>query len=220
MRVFIYVFLSSMSPICTHTHTHIFIPYFLHSGTHPLTGNILAKSILEKGLAFPPSTSPVASIAKEVTLGDSRFDFVVTHADGRECVVECKSVPLADYCDGDKKERAAYMEALGETPPECMKKVAIFPEGYRKKKADPVSPRALKHVQELERIAKAGEKTAMLLFIVQRCDVDRMSIAKTDMIYREAVEKAYKAGVMMKAFSIRWEGSEAYLHRELPFLWD
>jgi DNA-binding sugar fermentation-stimulating protein len=34
--------------------------------------------------------------------------------------------------------------------------------------------RALKHVQELERIAKAGEMDACLLFIVQRTDCNRL----------------------------------------------
>ena len=71
-------------------------------------------------------------IEQQVTLGNSRFDFVVTADDGSMTVVETKNVPLADYCDGNKKERAKFMgEQHGVLDP--YSKMAFFPEGYRKK---------------------------------------------------------------------------------------
>ena len=86
--------------------------------------------------------------------------------------------------------------------------------------ADPVSPRALKHVQELQTIALDGKIKACLLFIVQRTDVNRLRITTTDPVYRQAVIEAKEKGVLMKAFSIRWDGSEAYLDKELDFDWE
>jgi DNA-binding sugar fermentation-stimulating protein len=89
----------------------------------------------------------------------------------------------------------------------------------RKKASEPVSPRALKHVQELVEIVEKGEQRACLLFVVQRTDVDRMCITRTDPIYRAAVKEAVAKGVMLKAYSIRWDGSQSHVHRELPFDW-
>ncbi len=96
------------------------------------------------------------------------------------------------------------------------------PQGYRKKAGDPVSPRALKHVQELQAIAVAGDpkRRAAMLFISQRSDVRALCLTKTDAQYRAACEEAAVKGVMFKAYSVRWEGNRAYLHRELPFVWD
>ena len=43
-------------------------------------------------------------------------------------------------------------------------KIAYFPDGYRKNSTDVVSPRALKHIQELEYIAKNGTVRAILCY--------------------------------------------------------
>ena len=188
-------------------------------GTHPMTANILAQAMLLGGHVFP-NLPPVESVQKEVTMGNSRFDFVVTHSDGSLTVVETKNVPVADNFEGTKKERAALLAACEEAP-NAYAKVAIFPDGYRKKVADPVSPRALKHVQELEVIAQEGGKRACLLFISQRTDVASFVVASTDVQYRAAVQKAANNGVVLKAFSVRWDGASgrAFLHKELPIVW-
>lgn len=127
----------------------------------------------------------------------------------------------ADYCDGTKKERAAIM-AAPDAPSDPYGKLGIFPEGYRKKAADPVSPRALKHVQELQAIAleKDPKRRAAMLFITQRTDVKAICITKTDEQYRAACEEALAKGVQFKAFAVRWEGNRAFLHKELPFVWE
>lgn len=189
-------------------------------GTHPMTANVLAQALLEEGHVFP-SLSRIETLRKEVTMGNSRFDFVATHADGSVTVVETKNVPVADNFDGTKKERAALLAAC-ITPPDAYHKIAIFPDGYRKKVSDPVSPRALKHVQELEAIVREGGKRACLLFISQRTDVASFVVTSTDMQYRTAVRKAGENGVVLKAFSVRWDGASgrAFLHRELPIVWD
>ena len=59
-------------------------------GTHPQTAEKLALAIIQAGFAV----GPVTAVAREVTMGNSRFDFVVTHGDGSTTVVECKNVPI------------------------------------------------------------------------------------------------------------------------------
>lgn len=83
-----------------------------------------------------------------------------------------------------------------------------------------MSPRALKHAQELQAIAEEGSRRACLLFIVQRTDCDRLRLTTQDAQYREAVREAISKGVKVKAFAVRWDGPRAYLHRELPLDWD
>jgi sugar fermentation stimulation protein A len=87
-------------------------------------------------------------------------------------------------------------------------------------KGDPVSPRAVKHAQELTAIALAGQQKACLLFIVQRIDVDRLRITTQDVVYREAVREAIAKGVDVRAFAVRWDGPRAFLHKELPLDWE
>lgn len=222
-------------------------------GTHPQTAEKLALAIIEGGFAV----GPVTAVAREVTMGNSRFDFVATHADGSTTVVECKNVPIgrftipfgvlsdwteawydfeliiplstqpstathtADYCDGTKKERATIM-AGPDAPSDPYEKLGIFPEGYRKKASEPVSPRALKHIQELQAIAEQRDpkRRAMLLFVTQRTDVRALCITKTDEQYRAACQEAMAKGVTLKAFAVRWAGNQAYLHKELSFVWE
>lgn len=64
------------------------------------------------------------------------------------------------------------------------------------------------------------KRRAAMLFITQRTDVRALCLTKTDVQYRAACELAASKGVLMKAFSIRWEGNLAFLHKELPFTWD
>lgn len=148
-------------------------------GMHPMTANILARALLDGGQVVE---GPVESIAKEVTMGTCRFDFLVTHAGGKQTVVEVKNAPCADYADGNKKEKkmANSMEGL-----DFYGKMAIFPEGFKKKSSEPVSPRALKHVEELQMIAEKGDMAACLLYIVQRSDVQKLVITKRDPLYRD-----------------------------------
>lgn len=148
-------------------------------GVHPTTANILARRLLEGDVVLGGG---VERVDNEVTMGTCRFDFVVTHLGGRKTIVEVKNVPCADYADGNKPEKkvANAVEGL-----DAYGKMAIFPEGYKKKAADPVSPRALKHVEELQAVAEAGEMDACLLYIVQRLDCQKLVISKRDAKYRE-----------------------------------
>jgi DNA-binding sugar fermentation-stimulating protein len=70
---------------------------------------------------------------------NSRFDFIGTDCNDIPFIMEVKNVPLADYEDITLKERK-----MKNYDDRCQRsKVAYFPNGYRKKIADPISPRAL-----------------------------------------------------------------------------
>merc|ERR1712203_945971 len=78
--------------------------------------------------------------------------------------------------------------------------------GYRKNKKDPVSPRALKHVQELEKIKKEHpEYRCILIFIIQRSDCSSFQTSNVDPIYQAAVQKAVINGVEVIPIATPWE---------------
>jgi DNA-binding sugar fermentation-stimulating protein len=85
------------------------------------------------------------------------------------------------------------------------KKIAIFPDGYRKNKSEPVSERALKHVQHLTRIHKENPDTiCALVFLIQRNDVDSFKPSSLDKIYYDAVKEAYEYGVKILPICVEW----------------
>jgi DNA-binding sugar fermentation-stimulating protein len=98
------------------------------------------------------------------------------------------------------------------------KKIAYFPDGYRKKNTDIVSPRALKHIQELEEIVTTTDKRAILCFVIQRSDVDRFQPSNIDPTYRKAVQQAYLSGVEIKTLQVTWNpnGICYFVRNDLP----
>ena len=69
---------------------------------------------------------------------------------GQKVFLEVKNVPLADVVDISSKERKR--KDLSQY--DLSKKIAIFPDGYRKNKSEPISARALKHVNHLASIRR------------------------------------------------------------------
>ena len=132
--------------------------------------------------------------------------------------MEIKNVPLADYVDVPKKERkkSKYTELI-----KTMKfdeKISYFPDGYRKNSTDVVSPRALKHIQELAIISRTTKKRAILCFIVQRKDVIQFQPSNVDLTYKIAVQEAWMNGVEIKTIQVEWtkEGECRYIRNDLP----
>ena len=78
---------------------------------------------------------------------------------------------------------------------------AIFPKGYRKKKTDPFSPRAIKHLEELSVLAKEENTKCYLIFVVPRKDVEYFTPCKEDPLYCKAFTNAVEAGVKMISFT-------------------
>jgi DNA-binding sugar fermentation-stimulating protein len=90
--------------------------------------------------------------------------------------------------------------------------IAYFPDGYRKKKGDVVSERALKHINELAEIKQTQGIRTFMCYVVQRSDVHSFKIADTDPIYKKAVNEAIQKGVEIVVLQIGWnEHGEGHL---------
>ena len=185
-------------------------------GINPKLGETIAEQSLINNCIF--NLTNIQSYHREVTIMNSRFDFAGRDSDGKPFVLEIKSVPLADYVDVPKKDRHLY-EDLAKTVP-FDQKISYFPDGYRKKSTDVVSPRALKHIQELEQIAvtSRGSVRAILCFIVQRDDVKQFQTSNIDLTYKDAVYQAYKNGVEIKTIQVKWNtsGKCIFVRNDLP----
>ena len=144
-------------------------------------------------------------------LVDSRFDFSGIDENGVPFIMEVKNVPLADYEDVTAKDR----KKMSFDDRDINSKVAYFPDGYRKKSTDPVSPRALKHINELTLIKRMSKTRCIMCYVIQRTDVNRFQPSIIDLEYRNAFIKAMNAGVEIITMVIHWNrDGEAYFIRD------
>ena len=145
---------------------------------------------------------------------DSRFDFAGIDFNDIPFIMEVKNVPLADYEDITAKDRKG--KCYDERP--IGSKVAYFPDGYRKKSSDPVSPRALKHIKELTLIRSESKTRCIMCYVIQRTDVDRFQPSIIDPEYREAVKKSIEVGVEIITLVVNWtkEGEAYFVRDDLP----
>ena len=183
-------------------------------GIHPK----LAEELVEKSLIknYLTCLQNVKAYKRETVIFvenkvDSRFDFSGIDENGVPFIMEVKNVPLADYEDISAKDRKGkcYDDRAYNT------KVAYFPDGYRKKSADPVSPRALKHIKELTLIKKESKTRCIMCYVIQRTDVNRFQPSVIDPQYREAVKLAVEAGVEIITLVIQWtKQGEAYFVKD------
>lgn len=145
---------------------------------------------------------------------DSRFDFTGIDCNGIPFIMEVKNVPLADYEDITAKDRKkmCYDNRSVDS------KVAYFPDGYRKKSTDTVSPRALKHIQELTLIKRESKTRCIMCYVIQRTDVNRFQPSVLDTQYREAVKLAVEAGVEIITLVVKWtkQGEAYFVRDDLP----
>lgn len=184
-------------------------------GINPKLGEKIAEKALDSNCIL--NLTNVQSWEREKTFLNSRFDFAGIDENGKHFIMEIKNVPLADYVDVPKKEREAAMAAI-DVLPDFNQKIAYFPDGYRKKSTDVVSPRALKHIQELETIATTTDSRAILCFIVQRNDASCFQPSNIDLTYKEAVIKAHNNGVEIKTIQVAWNenGFCYFVRNDLP----
>ena len=142
---------------------------------------------------------------------DSRFDFTGIDCNGIPFIMEVKNVPLADYEDITAKDRKGkcYDNRSVDS------KVAYFPDGYRKKSTDTVSPRALKHIQELTLIKRESKTRCIMCYVIQRTDVTSFQPSIIDPEYRTAFYEAMNSGVEIITMVVQWtrEG-QAYFVRD------
>ena len=183
-------------------------------GIHPKLAEELVENALKSNCLS--SLQNIQSYRPETTIFvegkvDSRFDFTGIDSNGIPFIMEVKNVPLADYEDITAKDR----KKMNYENRERCSKVAYFPDGYRKKSTDPVSPRALKHIRELTLIKKESITRCILCFVIQRTDVDRFQPSIIDPEYRQAVKDAMDAGVEIITLVIKWNrNGEAYFVRD------
>jgi DNA-binding sugar fermentation-stimulating protein len=163
----------------------------------------------------------IISYHKETTIYvkdniDSRFDFTGIDKNGIPFIIEVKNVPLADYEDVTSKER----KNMDFSDRDLNSKVAYFPDGYRKKSTDTISPRALKHIEELTLIKRvSGDKIRCIMcYVIQRADVNRFQPSVIDMDYRRAFKTAMDSGVEIITLVVQWNsnGQCHFVRDDLP----
>lgn len=164
-------------------------------GIHPMVSQAIASKLLDK-------ISPTATWKSEVKVDThSRIDFVGTTPEGKKIYVEVKNAMIS-LC---KEERA--------------NRRAIFPEGFRKSKADTISPRAVKHAQLLATLAALPDtEAAYLLYTVPRSDCTSLELNPADLIYCEAVSTAMSQGVQVRVFGLAFQqNGSIQFHNQLQF---
>lgn len=196
-------------------------------GVNPMLANPIVKSLLLSGTIGMYSNlksdvsanlllqSKALGVKEEVVVGDSRFDFSFTTESGKLVYCEVKNVPLADVVDVPAKER----KKMDLSSYDFSKKIAIFPDGYRKSKSEPVSERALKHVNHLREIHTTHpEIECVLIFLIQRSDVDAFKPSSLDPIYQKAVYDAMESGVHVLPLCVEWKGNECFFLKSVNVL--
>lgn len=186
-------------------------------GIHPKLAEELTESALKLNLLS--KLQNIKKYKRETVLYvedkiDSRFDFTGIDCNGIPFIMEVKNVPLADYEDITAKDRKG--KCYDDRP--LNSKVAYFPDGYRKKSSDPVSPRALKHIREMTLIKSKTEIRCIMCYVIQRTDVDRFQPSIIDPEYREAVKNALETGIEIITLVINWtkEGEAYFVRDDLP----
>jgi len=157
----------------------------------------LAEKIVEEGVM--KNKSDVKNYNREKTILNSRFDFVGIYSDekekGKHFVMEVKTVPL---CIEPGK--------------------AFFPYGYRKKKGDTVSPRAVKHLNDLIEISQNSNADAMMCYVIQRGDADSFVPSDSDPIYKDTFYEAKEKGVILKNLYVEWsDDGSCFMRKYINF---
>jgi len=183
-------------------------------GIYPKLAEDLAESALKNNLLS--RLQNVKTYKRETKiyvpgLVDSRFDFSGIDENELPFIMEIKNVPLADYEDVTAKDR----KKLCFDDRDINSKVAYFPDGYRKKSTDTISPRALKHINELALIKRMSKTRCIMCYVIQRTDVNRFQPSVIDPEYREAFTEAVKSGVEIITMVVEWNrDGEAYFIKD------
>jgi sugar fermentation stimulation protein A len=148
-------------------------------GTNPNIANAIVYNLILNNMLSNFSNYENKNVCREKTKGNSRFDVYIKDNNNVEHFIEIKTAPVKDFENN------------------C----AIFPKGYRKKKTDTFSPRAIKHLEELSILAKEENTKCYLIFVVPRKDVEYFTPCKEDPLYCKSFINAVQAGVKMISFT-------------------
>lgn len=195
---YVYVLEKNNAKKCTHSVELSILENNKLVGCNPKMAELLIDKSLQKNcLSFLKN---IKNYKREKTIKNSRFDFYGLDENNIEFVMEVKNVPLAK---------------LNKSTNEM---ISFFPDGYRKSKKDVVSPRALKHIQELEelKLEKKSNIRCILCFVIQRNDISSFMLSENDEIYKEAVLKAKYNGVEIRHIVFEWySNGEVYYIKEI-----
>jgi sugar fermentation stimulation protein A len=157
-------------------------------GINTSNPNALAFEWVSAGIV--PGLEGLTGLRREVKWGDSRFDLYGEMA-GRE---------------GETGTAGCFIEVKNVTLKEGRR--ALFP--------DAVTVRGLKHLNTLVRVKAAGMR-AVMLYIVQRMDVELFSPARRiDPAYGKALDEAVIKGVEVIVVQARVTPESIEYHRLLP----
>jgi sugar fermentation stimulation protein A len=180
----------------------------------------LAETLVENALTqnFLKTLSNIKTYKREVCLLNSRFDFAGIDETGKYFVLEVKNVPLADYADVSSADRKKMIKRGDFAHINILQKIAYFPDGYRKKKGEVVSERALKHINELAEISHSKIIRPIICFVIQRTDVSSFQASLLDPIYKAAFNDAVKQGVEVIVLVVSWnaQGEAQFISCDLP----
>ena len=198
-------------------------------GIYPKLAEQLAENALKGG--FLSSLQNIKSYKRETVIKikdkvDSRFDFSGIDENGIPFIMEIKNVPIAYYEETPyiknkkSKKEEKFKKEIDYSTRSFDSKVAYFPDGYRKKSTDTISPRALKHVKELTimKTESFPQIRTLLCFVIQRDDIVRFQASNLDPEYKEAVKNAKESGVEIIAMVIKWnkDGTALFIRDDLP----
>ena len=184
-------------------------------GANPVTSNMFFRKMIELNLLkFLPK---INNIKQEVKFEgfESRFDFML-ETSKKKYIVEIKNVPIIDYPENKMPSFRKFPVRTDGI------RTAVFPDGYQGKKGLCVSPRALKHLQELVKIKNklSGgpiEHIPMLVFVVQREDCAAFSPNfDKDPVYSKALKKAFEEGLIIKVVMLKLSTTNVKFIKELP----
>jgi DNA-binding sugar fermentation-stimulating protein len=172
-------------------------------GIDPKIAEELVETAMNKNLLS--TLRNVRKYKREKTVYTSRFDFIGIDQNKIPFIMEVKNVPLADYVDCYAKER----KNMDFSDRDINDKIAYFPDGYRKKQKDTVSPRALKHITELTEISSkyTSRIRTIMCYVIQRRDVSSFQASNVDPIYKAAFKKAIESGVEVITLQVEWTSS-------------
>ena len=182
-------------------------------GSNPNLANDIFNTILTKNIIDRFNDY---SIKREFTIGNSRIDFLLENESNNisKILIEVKNVCLAYYDDIPLKE----LKKMNCDNKDINSKISIFPDCNRKIQKNPISPRAIKHIEELvDAYLNHGYKS-YLVFIVQRPDCHYFSPSKLDQTYYTKLKDAHKNKYIdIIPIQIEWIENKAYFKKILEF---
>jgi len=194
-------------------------------GAHPRLGELVAQEVLKRGLLKDElklkdgwelgAVDNNISMNQQVTLGDSRVDFVLTISNNEtthKVVVEVKNVVCADYASGTEPQKGNDNHCVVVAPTSGRNKYqrsALFPWGRLGQKYDGkavVSERAIKHIRNLQSLS-SDDVTTVVMFIVNRSDCESIrACGERCPVFRDVLKEAVmSSGVKAVGVRVLWQ---------------